>query len=147
MWMLVFSRLLDLISGYLYKLDWYVGDAREDSLRHRPALCRWKDCKKEGKVALVLYPARSLCSTTGSGILLRVLHLRRFIQEKTQSISSIPNEIRCGLDHLPNIVEIDVHGLWRELGDDLASQLARHLTDHGCQACMKSISGDLVWIK
>ena len=108
-----FSRLLDLISGYLCKLGWYVGDEREDSLSRKPALQRWEDTKQEGEVALVLYPARSFYSLTGYGILLRVLHLRCFIQEKTQSIFSIPHEIRLGLDHLPNTVEIEVHNLWR----------------------------------
>ena len=142
-----FSRLLDLISGYLCKLRWYVGDDPEDSLSRKTALQRWEDTKQEGKVALVLYPTRSFYSITGSGILLRVLHLRRFIQEKAQSISSIPNEIRLGLDHLPNTVEIEVHNLWRVDGDNFATLLAHHLTDHGCQVCMKSISGELLWIE
>ena len=51
-----FARLLDIISGYLSRFRWYVGEDREDSLLHETAQQRWKDEKKEGKVALVLYP-------------------------------------------------------------------------------------------
>ena len=135
-----FAQLLDLISGYLSKLGWYIGEDYEDSLSRQPAQQRWKEKKKEGSVLLVLYAARGHYSIIGSGIILRVLHVRRFIQEGTQPLCSIPKEIRSSLDHLPNIVEIEAHYLWEGDGHNLALLLAQYLTNHGYRACMRLVA-------
>lgn len=140
-----FSRLLNLVSGYLSKIGWHVGDEHEDSLDHKPAQARWE--VEDGKAAIVVYPTRSSYSMIGSGILIRFFHLRRFIQKGTQSISSIPNEIRSRFDNLPNAVEIEAHYLWHGDGDILAFLLGQYLTDKGCPAFMESLSGELIRIK
>ena len=140
-----FSKLLNRVSGYLSKGLWCVGDEREDSLIYKPAQKRWEE--EEGEAAIVIYPGRSSYSIIGSGILLRLRHLRRFIQEGTLSISSIPNEVRSHLDNLPNAVEIEVHFYWHGNGDLVALDLAKYLTDLGYPAYMESFYGELIRIK
>ena len=133
-----FAPLLDLISGYLSSARWYTGEDPEDSLRRRPAQQRWQSEKREGKVALVLYAARQHYSMLGSGILLRILHVRRFVQEGTQPISTIPMDIRLRLDHLPNVVEVETHNWWSMDGSNLAYTLALRLSDYGHRTYMVS---------
>ena len=122
-----FSKLLNLVSGYLSKLGWYVGNEHEDSLYHKPAHTRWVE--EDGKAVIIVYPTRASYSVIGSGILLRLLHVRCFIQEGTQTTSAIPYEIRSRLDNLPNVIEIEAHYKCHSDGGIFACLLAEHLTN------------------
>ena len=124
-----FRKLLNLVSGYLSKLGWYTGDEHEDSLLIKPAQARWEE--ENGKVVIIVYPTRSSYSIIGSGFLLRLLHVRSFIQEGTQPISCIPSEILSCLDNLPNVIEIAAHNLWHQDGKILGFRLAEYLTEKG----------------
>ena len=142
-----YARLLDLINGYLARLPWQVGEDREDSLRDVQAHRRWEEGRNEGRAALVVYEGRTHVSMVGSGLSIRVLHVRRFVQEGTQNVSSIPTAVRRRLNDIPNAVEIDSHRFWYQDGNQLAFNLVRYLADQGCQSCMASPSGELSYVR
>ena len=143
-----YALLLDLINGFLARFNWYVGDDPEDCLDRIQAHKRWKEDKKEGCVSLTVYEGRSHCSIVGSGLGIRILHVRRFIQEGTRRVASIPSAIRSRLDHIPNLVEIDSHRFFRLDGNQLAFNLTQYLADRGYQSCMESPSGEsVVYVK
>lgn len=142
-----YARLLDLVNGYLARGSWWAGDDYEDGLHRFRAHRKWKDERKEGSVGLVVYASRTHYSVPGSGLVIRILHARRFIQEGTRNVSSIPRSVRSRFNDVPNVVEIESHRLWSADGNHFAFHIAQYFTDRDCQCCMASPAGELVYVK
>lgn len=138
-----FSKLKNLVTGFCQTRDLWCGDEPEDRIR-RGGL-KWQPSLKDGsEVSTVVYLTRGEYGLIGSGNVIRVKHLRRWLQESGELRA--PLAIKHTFSGIPNVVEIESHNMWPSTGFFTARDLSIWLTERGCKSLLESCDKELLAI-
>lgn len=144
-----FSGLKSLIRDYLSHIRFYGGDSSEDNLRTHPAELS-ESTHHQTKIrtaAQIVYPTKEYTSFIGSGILIRLCHYRRALQDRIVTDEVVPTEIKKNLENFPNAVEIETHRKFPADGFNFAKELAVWLSARKCQTLMFTCDFEVFAIK